>query len=529
MKAPPPYEPASRDERAALAPAVGDPRTWPVSSWPDPQPLPEGLAPVAPFDYAMLPDRLRPWVQDVADRMQCPPDFVAVPMVAAAGNLIGRRCAIRPQAWSDWQEFPNLWGCIVGRPGMMKSPAMMAALAPVVRLEARALEEWTASQGQWRAEAEIAKARAEARKGEATKALRKNPDALVDVASFCTPDPDEAPILRRYTVASATVEALAEKLIENPRGLLVVRDELPGWLAGLDREDAAELRAFLMTGWNGKDGWTFDRIGRGHRRVPAVCLGVIGGAQPGPLGEYLRAAMRGGASDDGMLARFGLLVWPETGGKWKNVDRIPDGPAKAAAFAVFDELEALDPLARGAEQEEGEGPPFLRFTPEALEVFTDWRTDFEAGLRSGDLFPALESHLAKYRKLVPALALVFHLADGHSGPVGFASTLRALHWSTYLQTHARRCYGVAQSGEADTARRILERIAKGDLQREGFVGWNVWRPGWAGLADQKRVAAGLELLVELGQLEAWQEPTRGRAKTLYVINPKALPLASAKH
>jgi hypothetical protein len=85
-------------------------------------------------------------------------------------------------------------------------------------------------------------------------------------------------------VASATVEALAEKLIENPRGLLVVRDELPGWLAGLDREDAAELRAFLMTGWNGKDGWTFDRIGRGHRRVPAVCLGWWAVPSPAPWG-----------------------------------------------------------------------------------------------------------------------------------------------------------------------------------------------------------------------------------------------------
>ena len=49
--------------------------------------------------------------------------------------------------------------------------------------------------------------------------------------------------------------------------------------------------------------------------------------------------MRGGASNDGMLARFGLLVWPETGGTWKNVDRIPDGPAKAAAFGAFDQLE----------------------------------------------------------------------------------------------------------------------------------------------------------------------------------------------
>lgn len=81
---------------------------------------------------------------------------------------------------------------------------------------------------------------------------------------------------------------------------------------------------------------------------------------------------------------------------------------------------------------------------------------------------------------VPAsLALVFHLADGHRGPVGFASTLRALHWSAYLETHARRCYGVAQDGEADTARRILERITKGDLPREGFGTRDVWRGGQA--------------------------------------------------
>ena len=118
-----------------------------------------------------------------------------------------------------------------------------------------------------------------------------------------------------------------------------------------------------------------------------------------------------------------------------------------------------------SEQEAPDTPPFLRFDPEALEAFTEWRTGFEAELRTGDLYPALESHLAKYRKLVPALTLAFHLADGHHGPVGFASTLRALHWSVYLQTHARRCYGVAQSGEKDTARRILERIARGDLLR----------------------------------------------------------------
>ena len=128
-----------------------------------------------------------------------------------------------------------------------------------------------------------------------------------------------------------------------------------------------------------------------------------------------------------------------------------------------------------------------------------------------------------------ALALVFHLADGHRGPVGFASTLRPLHWSAYLETHARRCYGVAQAGEADTARRILERIAKGDLPREGFGTRDVWRPGWSGLADQKQVAAGLDLLAELGHLEAWQEPTRTKPRTLYIVNPKSSPPAMARH
>jgi len=47
----------------------------------------------------------------------------------------------------------------------------------------------------------------------------------------------------------------------------------------------------------------------------------------------------------------------------------------------------------------------------------------------------------------------------------------------YLQTHARRCYGVAQSGEVDTARRIPERVRKGDLLREGFGSRDVWRRG----------------------------------------------------
>ncbi len=96
--------------------------------------------------------------------------------------------------------------------------------------------------------------------------------------------------------------------------------------------------------------------------------------------------------------------------------------------------------------------------------------------------------------------MVFHLADGRSGPVGFPATLQALHWAAYLESHARRFYGVAQAGEADTARRIRERIAKGGLPREGFGMRDIQRACWSWLSDPKQVAARLDLLAELGRL-----------------------------
>jgi hypothetical protein len=47
--------------------------------WSDPKPLPSGLLPVKPFDIAFLPPSIGPWAEDISDRMQCPPDFVALP------------------------------------------------------------------------------------------------------------------------------------------------------------------------------------------------------------------------------------------------------------------------------------------------------------------------------------------------------------------------------------------------------------------------------------------------------------------
>src|SRR5262245_55691417 len=92
-----------------------------LQEWPEPVPLPTGLPSVSAFDFALLPDTLRPWAHDICERVQCPPDFVGVTLMAVLGSVIGRKVSIRPQAHTDWTEFPNQWALVIGRPGVLKS------------------------------------------------------------------------------------------------------------------------------------------------------------------------------------------------------------------------------------------------------------------------------------------------------------------------------------------------------------------------------------------------------------------------
>lgn len=107
--------------------------------WEDPEPIP-AMAEVMPFDYSLLPKPLQPWVSDIADRMQCPPDFPAVAIMCALSSLLGHKVAIRPKRQDDWTVIRNLWGFIVGRPGMMKTPAVQQTTLPLKKFEHEAAE-----------------------------------------------------------------------------------------------------------------------------------------------------------------------------------------------------------------------------------------------------------------------------------------------------------------------------------------------------------------------------------------------------
>src|SRR5262245_22307678 len=149
--------------------------------WPQPKPLPAGLAPVEPFSSEFLPDALAPWVDDIANRLQCPPDYVAVTALTALGAVIGRRIGIKPQAKTDWIEIPNVWGAFIGRPGMLKSPAMGEALKPIHRLESEAAKENEIAQQAYAANLDEHKLRKEVNKILARKMLKEDSKAEIDL------------------------------------------------------------------------------------------------------------------------------------------------------------------------------------------------------------------------------------------------------------------------------------------------------------------------------------------------------------
>jgi putative DNA primase/helicase len=80
---------------------------------------------------------------------------------------------------------------------------------------------------------------------------------------------------------------------------------------------------------------------------------------------------------------------------------------------------------------------------------------------------ALKAHLAKYRSLAPSLALLCHLIDNpQGGAVSEESTLRALAWCEYLESHAQRLYSQAHSPEVVSAIQLDRHIKRGDVDME---------------------------------------------------------------
>jgi len=482
----------------------------PFGQWKPLAPIASSLPPVEPFAAEMLPEALRGYVFDVAERQQSVPDFVAVAALVGLAAVIGNRIRVAPKQNDDWIEVANLWGAIIGPPSAMKSPAMQSALGAVYAIQDEMRKGWESDLAAGDIDDVLSGLDAKETKKKAEKALKSGDrDAARALLAEMSKGADAEAPCPRIIVNDATVEKLGELLNENPRGLLLIRDELPGFLSRMESEEYASERAFYLESFNGSGRFTYDRIGRGTVHIENCTLSIIGGVQPSRIAPIVRGAITG-TSNDGLIQRLQLAVWPDPRKSWKWVDRRPDHAAREAFENVFRDLHELN---LGKPEE----PMVFRLSNDAQDMFRQWMEEIQAEARSGNLSPVLEAHLLKMPKTVASLSLIFELVAGGRSDVGAIAMGRALGWADYLRSHANRLYSSGNTVIEDGARLILER--RGQLPEE-FTARSIHQKNWAGLAEREVVADAIELLISTNHCREIEKPAaNGRPTTSYRWNP----------
>ena len=469
-----------------------------AASWGAPLPVKSGLREVPALGTSLLPPVVRKFVEEVAARKSCPPDFPAVGCLIAINSLIGTKAFIRPKKHDTWAVPGGLWGLLIGSPGAMKSPPLNDAISPLEGIERQYANEFMAKKRAY--DAKIAAAK----KAKVTELL---------------PDP---PVHRRAIINDATYETLVIIARDNPQGFLVLRDEFAGVLEALTKDNQREARSFFLTAWSGDSSYATDRVGRGHLRADVVNFSMVGTIQPSVLEHYFRSAIDGGGQDDGLMQRLQLMVYPDP------APYVPyDQPENLEIYSDYKDLlewlSRYDAAAHGAETLGGK--PVFRFDAEAQEIFDQWLTRLESRLRSDDskLSSGLHGHFSKFRSLLPKLALTLHISGQNSGLISLPTLKRAMALTNYFWKHAKRVYALGESMRYTKASVLASKISDGEL-KDGFTSTDILGRSWGGLKMAADVKPALGLLCDLGWIHSYPDgSTGGRPATRYLINPKILP------
>lgn len=505
-------------------------------AWDEPVPLYAELLPVKQLDPWMIPDAIRHWTQDVAHRMQAPLDFVVAAAIVAAGALVGRRLGISPKQYDDWVEPLNLWGMGVGLPSSMKTPGQQEVLKVVRWLQATADDEYEQAEAKYNAQQQVTKVRKDVLFDQAKKAAKVGNETLLasltdDLAALEKP----RPVRTRYYTSDTTVEKLGEILSDRPEGMLIWRDELMGWLKGLEKQGRDTDRAFYLESHGGKLRFPTDRISRGSL-APMVCLSILGGIQPGPLSRYVRGATAvESENNDGLLQRFQVLVWPNKTA-FTYVDQWPEKEAKDLAYGMYRKLATADVVEEfGAEKavDEPDAMPSMHFSEDAQPIFAEWYTALQVRLRTDEEIPAaLNAHLGKYASLMPKLATLFHLMDIASGaespgPVSTNATIRAMAWCEYLESHACRVYRSAISADMARAGNLLKHIRRGEVADRATLR-EIYLHHWEDLTTREEVEAAIRTLADYGWARIdTEQPETGRPSSIIRLHPSLEKCADA--
>jgi putative DNA primase/helicase len=396
-----------------------------------------------PFPVGAMPEGCRRLIEEAAAAIGCPPEFVALPMLAVLSSAIGNSRVLRLKR--GWEEGASIFAAVIADPGEKKTPALKVALEPAKKAQAALKEKYQRAEDEYKREAR----EYEVDKKGAAKAGEP------------APPPPQEPTMERTLVEDTTVERLAGIQGENPRGVVVVRDELSGWARAMDQYKQGGRgadRQFWLSAWSNSY-VSVDRKSQPHPLIVSRPFAALFGAiQPGVLPEL------GDGREDGLLDRF-LFAYPEA-----ELSGWTDDEISEKAESSYASLHAkLRVLYMPTDEYDDPDPVRIHLSPDAkvvmVEAINELRREmyapgFPARLRGP--WSKLEAYFAR---LILILATARAADTEAAERVETTDVLAAVVLLDYFKGHARRVY--VGLHEQDPDERLAADIAEFLKERGG--------------------------------------------------------------
>lgn len=390
---------------------------------------------VSTFPGDVFPAQIQRLISEGAASMCCPPEQIAIPLLGVCAAAVGvtRRIEIK----ENYYEYPSFYCAVIAPPGSSKSPAMSLATGPVERHQRQLLEQFnleTAEYERKRKEFTITSARWSSYQSAFMKGEVADPGP-----EPVYPHPPQ--LFQKYTT-DITNQSLTELLQKNPRGVLVIKDELSAWIATRDRD-------LWLSAWSAKP-IIVNRKNEVPITVPTPIVNLIGNLTPAAV----KAMVKSATNSDGFIERL-LVCVAEPVADWQFSSESVSTTTIHEYDEIYTKLAAL----------EGDRVT-MRLTKDAFEAYVEASNKLRARSASKEIESFLDGQDAKLSSYLGRFGLIIHLirmaaGETESDEVDLESMNRAIRLIMYFRDQIRKLFGGDESSSTnDRAEKVRRWIEK---------------------------------------------------------------------
>ena len=338
------------------------------------------------FPLEIFPKAIRDIIEALEEYENYNVDFTSASFLTVFAAAMGNTWSVR--FMTGWVSRPIIYMVLVGSPSCGKTPPLQQAVAPLLKLD-----------GEY--DMIYCKEMETYRRWERMSAKQRERHSL--------PEEMKMPQRKCHVVVDSTVEALIGALRDNPRGVLIYKDEIDSLLSNFNRYNGSDEGYFLSL-FSGTPFKYSRKSNNEHIFLANPYCSIIGTTQPGRLGEQFG----GKRMMNGFSSRF-LKVYPE-------IDKMPSWNDTAMPDGVLEEWERIIRkvvAATPSTDQEGKATSIeLLFSQEAKLRVIQWKDEVNNKAYAetdSDAVRALCGKLETYLVRFCLVIQIMHCICGESG------------------------------------------------------------------------------------------------------------------